>query len=128
MQVKSSALLCVKLCETTVHEICPLKIMLGKFSILFLSLISCLDFPFLTFSFSLSLSFCVPCSPLIFLVLSFSFSFVEPASIMAKFSCYCCSCNRNLVCWLMFDSPTPIVGVDEVSGGVMVGGLYSLYY
>jgi hypothetical protein len=47
---------------------------------------------------------------------------------MAKFSCECCSCDRNLVCWLMFDIPTPIAGVDEVSRGVMVGGLYSLYY
>ncbi len=82
MQVKPSALLCVKLCETTVHEICPLKIMLAKFSILFLSLISCLDFSFsYLFFFSFSFFLCSLFSLSFFgFILPFQVLWSQPAS------------------------------------------------
>ncbi len=49
--------------------------------------------------------------------LSSPLSFVELASIMAEFSSYCWSCDRNSVGWL-----SPMLGTGEVSGAVMVDG------
>jgi hypothetical protein len=51
------------------------------------------------------------------LVFSFNFKVCYPSQCHGWVSHYCQFCDRNLLDWLMF-------GVNEVTGGVLVGGRY----
>ncbi len=61
-------------------------------------------------------------------VFYFSFlSSIELMSIMGMFSCYCRSCCRNSVRWLVFEinlHQLLAMGTNEVSGDVMMCGQY----
>jgi hypothetical protein len=92
-----------------------------SFFLLFVSFFSGL-FPFLAFS--PSLCFYVPppwvFGPLPLLV------FVELViSIVAEFSCYCWSCDRNSISLLILDIDLhSLPGIAEVSWDIMVSGQY----
>jgi hypothetical protein len=78
-------------------------------------------FPFLAFS----LSLCLYVPPRVFGPLPL-LVFVELViSIMAEFSCYCWSCDRNSISLSMFDIDLhSLPGIDEVSWDIMVSGQY----
>jgi hypothetical protein len=61
------------------------------------------------------------------LVLSFSLSFFDLASVMAESSTYFWSYDRNLIHWIVFDiTRHPFLGTDAMSANVMVGGHYHI--
>jgi hypothetical protein len=63
----------------------------------------------------------------VLLVLSFSISFLDLASVMAESSAYFWSYDRNLIHWLVFDiTGHPFLGTDAISANVMVSGHYHI--
>ncbi len=78
--------------------------------------IVCWVFSFLAF-FSFNVS--------VFFLGTFVIIFLELASTMAEFACYCCACDKHSVPGLMFDIYLhPLLETDEVSGDVMIACQY----
>ncbi len=100
--------------------LCPWKIILLTFSMLFIFsshywLGSFWIFCYIYVSLFFLVSF-LPASHLCFVYL---------ASIVAESCCYCQSCERKSVCWLVSDIDLhPVLGGDGVTGGVMINDHY----